>query len=124
MSAETTIFDLLRGNAPLLALLDDEERIYPQIIFAPADGTLPALPAVIYSLGETEEVNGLEGVTLITRHRFVLQAWSKTRDEADAVLAACKTALIGAGIPSETRASTFDTDVGLHASSLEFDHWA
>lgn len=124
MSAETNVYDLLRTNAGVLAALGGQERIYPQIIFAPEDGSAPPLPAVVYSLTETEEFADLYGTVQVGRHRFDVQAWSRTRDEADAVLAACRAALAASNIPIVMRASTFDTDVGLHAASLSFDYWA
>jgi len=124
MSAETNVYDLLRTNAALLAVLGGQERVYPQVIFAPEDGSAPPLPAVVYSLAETEEFADLYGTVQVGRHRFEVQAWSRTRDEADAVLSACRAALAAAGIPIVMRASTFDTDVGLHAATLAFDYWA
>ena len=116
MSAESDVYDWLRNNAPLAAEVGT--RIYPEVI---AQGE--TLPAMVYSKVQTEDFNSLLGERLMTRNRFMVQAWSNTRDEAESVLSLAVAALLAVGVPVEGRASDFNEDVGLHGASVEFDTW-
>jgi Protein of unknown function (DUF3168) len=117
VSAESTIYGILSGYGPLTSLVGT--RIYPEVIAQGED-----LPAVVYSKTDSEVYNQLLGTAGITRHRFTVQSWSLTRDEAENVLDKAADALAAQVIPIESRAATFDTEVGLHAAALEFDYWA
>lgn len=118
MSVESDLYDTLRLYAPLSALV--ALRIYPEAI-AQDD----ALPAVVYSKTDSEAITLLDGTVALTRNRMAVQAFSRTRDEADTVIGHVIAALAARTppVPVESRIGGFDDTVGLHAASAEFDIW-
>ena len=103
MSAETALYAVLAGYAPLTALVST--RIYPDAI--PED---KALPAVVYgNEGATPEVC-LNNDIAATATRFRIAAWGTTRTAA-------------AAVGYDNRFSGFDAEVGQFADITEITWW-
>ncbi len=116
MSAETALYAVLSGYAPLTALVST--RIFPDAI--PED---KALPAVVYgNEGATPEVC-LNNDIAATATRFRIAAWGTTRTAAAAVGDQIVAALIAAGVPYDNRFSGFDAEVGQFADITEITWW-
>ena len=116
MSAESDLYGVLAGYAPLTALVST--RIYPDAI--PED---QALPAVVYSTESAAPEWCLNNSIAATPYRFRIAAWGTTRTAAKAVGDAIVAALIAAGQPYDNRFSGFDADVGQFADVVEITWW-
>ena len=116
MSAETDLYAALSGRASLTALVGT--HIYPDAI--PEGDTLPA---VVYQRGGTEPITTLQNQTVAEQVRFGITAWSKSRITADAVADEIVTAISGASNPLADRSSGFDSEMGLHAVTVECEWW-
>lgn len=116
MSAESDLYAVLSGYAPLTALVST--RIYPDAI--PED---QALPAVVYSTESAAPDWCLNNTAAATPYRFRIVAWGVTRTAAKAVGEAIVAGLIATGVPCDNRFSGFDADVGQFADVTEITWW-
>jgi Protein of unknown function (DUF3168) len=116
MSAESDLYAVLSGHAPLTALVST--RIYPNAI--PED---QALPAVVYSTEGDAPEWCLNDTPAATPYRFRIVAWGVTRTAAKAIGDAIVTALLLSGVPYDNRFSGFDAEVGQFADVTEITWW-
>ena len=117
MSAESDLYTVLAGYAPLTALVST--RIFPDAI--PED---KALPAVVYSTEAATPEWCLNNSAAATAYRFRIVGWGTTRTSAAAVGDQIAAALLAAGVPYDNRFSGFDADVGQFADVVEITWWA
>ena len=117
MSAESDLYTVLAGYAPLTALVST--RIFPDAI--PED---KALPAVVYSTEAATPEWCLNNSLSATAHRFRIVGWGTTRTAAKAVGDAIAAALLASGVPYDNRFSGFDAEVGQFADVVEITWWS
>ena len=116
MSAESDLYAVLAGYAPLTALVST--RIYPDAI--PED---QALPAVVFSTESATPEWCLNNSVAATPYRFRIAGWGTTRTSAKAVGDAVVAGLLATGVPYDNRFSGFDADVGQFADVVEITWW-
>jgi hypothetical protein len=120
MSIESDFRALLAGYAPLTALVSG--RIALNAVPAGSD-----TPVVVFGAAH-ERTLGLDGTLLADKGTLLVQCWGDTAASADAVadavLAAAATAPAAAGAVAIDRSSSFDPDIGLHATELTVEWWA
>jgi len=117
MSAESDLYTVLAGYAPLTALVST--RIFPDAI--PED---KALPAVVYSTEAAAPEWCLNNSLSATAYRFRIVGWGTTRTAAKAVGDAIAAALLASGVPHDNRFSGFDAEVGQFADVVEITWWS
>jgi hypothetical protein len=114
MSIETDFRALLAANAGLSALVGT--RIAQNAV--PAGSTVPL---VVFGAVHERQL-GLDNTLLADRAQIVCQCWAETSVQADAVAGAGASATAGAVVLD--RASSFDNEMGLHATELTVEWWA
>lgn len=112
MSAESNLYAVLGGHAPLTALVAG--RIYPDAM--PED---TAYPAVVYGRQSTEPVVTISGDKHGEFAVMQISAWAKTRTAADAVGDAVESALLTAREVPTGRQGGFDAETGLFATLID-----
>jgi len=116
MSAESDLYTVLAGYAPLTALVST--RIYPDAI--PED---KPLPAVVYSVEAANTEVCLNSSVAAIATRFRIAGWGATRTSAKAVGDQVVAALRAIGVPEDNRFSGFDAEVGQFADVTEITWW-
>lgn len=120
MSIETDFRALLAGHGALVALVGT--RIAQNATPAGSD-----VPLVVFGAVH-ERTLGLDGGLLGDKATLVAQCWADTSAQADAVadavIAAVATAPADAGAVVTDRTSSFDAEMGLHATELSVEWWA
>ena len=116
MSAETDLYAVLSGRAQLTALVGS--RIYPDAI---PEGDV--LPAVVYQRIMTSPITTIGNVTVAEEVHFGVTAWAETRTASDAVADEIAAALSASVNPMSDRHGGFDSEVGLHAPTVECYWW-
>lgn len=120
MSIETDYRALLAANAGLTALVGS--RIAQNAVPAGSD-----VPLVVFGAVHDRTL-GLDNTLLADRAQIVTQCWAETSVQADAVadavVAAVATAPAAAGAVVLDRSSSFDSEMGLHATELTVEWWA
>lgn len=116
MSAESTVYDALRTDAGVAALVGT--RIYPDAI---AEGE--ALPAIVYSRVATEPTITIDGSIHNERVAMHIECWAMTREAAENIANAAINALLIARRYYNNRGSGYDPEVGAHAATLDVDIW-
>jgi hypothetical protein len=119
MSAETDFRALLAGYAPLTALVGQDIALN----VAPAGA---GLPLVVFG-GVHQRTLGLNNSLQADQVTLLTQCWADNAAAADAVadavIAAVATAPAAACAVVTDRASTFDAELGLHATELTVEWW-
>lgn len=116
MSAESDLYAVLAGYAPLVALVST--RIYPDTI--PED---KPLPAVVYSVEAATPEACLDSSIAAIATRFRIAGWGTTRTSASGVGDQIVAALLAIGVPYDNRFSGFDAEVGQYADVIEITWW-
>ena len=120
MSIETDFRALLAGHAGLAALVG--ARVALNAVPAGSD-----LPVVVFGATHDRTL-GLDNALLADRATLLVQCWDDTAAGADAVadavILAVATAPAAAGAVVLDRASSFDPELGLHATELTVEWWA
>ncbi len=116
MAAESTLYAMLSAHAGLAALVGsgDAARIYPDALPEDCD-----YPAVVFSRASTEPIATIHGAVHGAFVTLAISAWGESRSSADAVADAIESALNAGGEIPQTRASAYDPEVGLYATSLD-----
>lgn len=112
MSAETDLYAILSGAAPLAAVVGS--RIYPDAMPEESE-----YPVVVFSRTETDPVQTLDGVIHAEFVTFALGCWAPTRAGADAAADAAVAALVAAGETYAGRESGYDPETGLYATTVQ-----
>lgn len=120
MSVGSDVYDLLRGNAGVTALLGSGAaiRLFPNVI---AQGV--AMPAAVYAVN-SDPIALLDGTVGIVQSRVVVQCWAEGIAQAQSVADAVQAALQASSIPLAARDGSFDAEIGLHVETVEFDWWS
>lgn len=116
MSAESQVYDALRVNGPLGAIVGN--RIYPDAI---AEGE--AMPAIVFSRAATEPVISIDGTLHADRVTMRVECWAATRSAAEEACNAAVNALIVARIFYTNRSAGFDPEAGACGAFLDLDVW-
>ena len=111
MSVETTLYATLSSAAGVTALVST--RIYPDVM---PEGV--AFPAVVFSRSGTDPINGISGAKFGATVEMAVATWGKTRTSADAVADAIEAAIPPSGFYLSGRASAYDPETGLFATTL------
>jgi len=113
VSAEAEIYAALSGNAPLVALVG--ARIYPDAMPEETE-----YPAIVYSRGATEPIRTIHGSAVVAAFVDVsVSCWGNTRTQADLVATGAIAAIEAAGETWTGRASGYDTETDLYATTIE-----
>jgi hypothetical protein len=112
MSAEQTLYRILADDSALAGVVD--ARIYQDLIPQAED-----LPAVVYSRTGTEPVQTVHGVNVAAFAQIQVQAWARTRAQAEQVSAAIVAALDAAGEPYTARAALYDEETKCHGVNID-----
>lgn len=117
MSAEASLQTLLAAAAAVTALAAG------RIAQDRAEQGWPA-PFVIYSRTDTDKQTTLDGAVIAAKVTLDLQCWADTREAADALADACEAAIDGGADGSVTgRATAYDSDLDLEATTLVVEWW-
>lgn len=120
MSIEADFRALLAGYAPLTSLVGT--RIAQNAVPAGA-----VMPLVVFG-GTHERTLGLDKSLLADKCTLIVQCWSETSVQADAVadavVAAVATSPAAAGAVVLDRSGSFDPEQDLHATELTVEWWA
>lgn len=116
MSAETELYALLSGAAPVIALAGS--RISADRI---EQGT--ARPFIVFSRVGTEAFGGLSGEIFDTRVTLEVQAWADTRAQAESLADAINAAIVAADHFVTGRSSGYDGELDLEATILTVEWW-
>jgi hypothetical protein len=116
LSIESSLYTALSGNASLAALVGT--RIKPDVL---PQGT--TLPAVVYQRISTprNQAFGSAQTVVISRPRFQFSCWALTPDDALAVCAALRTALLALTNPVtlESEYTMRDPDTNYYRRNLD-----
>ncbi len=113
MSAESTLYSLLSGNAGVTALV--ASRIYPDLV--PEEKTPPYIG---YEQTGSEPVTDIAGTILARIPRFTIACWATTRIGAEAIADAVSSALANTDFTYLARNVEIDETTGRLASTLDY----
>jgi len=116
MSAETDLRALLVADSPLVALVGT--RIAADRIEQSA-----ARPFIVFSRTGSEHLQGLNGTLHATKAVFEIQCWADTRVSAEAVADAVERVCVAGYRAIIERASGYDAELDLEATTIVVDWW-
>lgn len=117
MSAETIVFDVLRLDPAVAALVVDGEgaRIFPDV--APQEFNWPL---IVFARSSTTPTYTIHGAEVARDAQINITCWGRTRPEAEQIADAVKDAMSTAGHIYVNRTAGFDSDTEGYAAALDF----
>lgn len=117
MSAESDLFDALRLDAGVAALVG--ARIYP---YERPQGS--ALPAIVFGRTQTTPITSIHGTVLATRTMFAIDIFAEKRITAESIGDAVEGALNGSAFVRQGRAGEPVPEMEIETVSIMAEHLA